>query len=101
MLDEALTDEQYENEPTELEELERSDISLDRPCIRECESCLEQNFCPDKKEKEKPVDTTKIYEQPLIQDCQEKLEDTFHTENMDKCIGCQYRFTDPEKCKDC
>lgn len=99
MLDETLTDEQYDDEPTELEQLELSDHSLDRPCIRECESCLEQNFCPEKKEK--PVDTTKIYEQPFIQDCQETIEQTFHTENMDKCCWCAYRFTDPEKCENC
>lgn len=45
MLDEYLTDEQYEQEPTELEELEKLDVSLDRPCIRECRNCLEENFC--------------------------------------------------------
>ena len=44
MLDEYLTDEQYEQEPTELEELEKLDTSLDRPCIRECKSCLEDNL---------------------------------------------------------
>lgn len=68
MLDEYLTDEQYEQEPTELEELEKSDISLDRPCIRECKSCLEENFC-------------------------HKYEE--------KCIGCNYRYTDPSKCESC
>lgn len=45
MIDEFLTDEQYEQEPTELEQLEASDHSLDRECIRECKSCLEENFC--------------------------------------------------------
>ena len=69
MLDEFLTDEQYEQEPTELEELEKSDISLDRPCIRECKSCLEDNL-----------------------NCK-KFED--------KCIWCNYRYTDQSKCENC
>lgn len=68
MLDEYLTDEQYEQEPTELEELERSDHSLDRPCIRECKNCIEENFC-------------------------KKFED--------KCIWCNFRYTDPSKCDNC
>lgn len=70
MLDEYLTDEQYEQEPTELEELEKLDVSLDRPCIRECKSCIEENFCPDK-----------------------KFED--------KCIWCNYRYSDTSKCENC
>ena len=47
-----LCDEQYE---PELEELEKSDHSLDRPCIRECKSCIEENFCPDKKFEDKCI----------------------------------------------
>lgn len=41
------TEEQYDSE---LEELEQSDHSLDRPCIRECKNCLEANLCLDRKE---------------------------------------------------
>ena len=69
MLDEFLTDEQYEQEPTELEELEKLDVSLDRPCIRECKSCLKDDL-----------------------NCK-KFED--------KCIWCNYRYSDPSKCENC
>ena len=39
-------------EENELEELERLDISLDRPCIRDCKRCIIWAMCADYRDSE-------------------------------------------------
>lgn len=52
MLDKCFKNEHHEQEPTELEELERSDHSLDRPCIRDCKRCIIWAMCSDYRDSE-------------------------------------------------
>lgn len=85
-----LCDEQYE--PNELEALEHSDHSLDRPCIRECKNCLEQNMCPEKKIDEEMMEDSEEYKKRYL---------TKENVDSDYCCWCPEQFKEIKDCSNC